>query len=159
MPDEDIETAEEFDRAWVEAEPVETLTAPTYPLPPDSGWLPKDFPQLTVDQVPYSTNAMPRADPFITITPNGWLYIEAGNTRFALPDQEEWNKFAYMVTSLWNAYHLAQQANNPDEGEKTDASSTPDPRGDDGQTAPADHDQSRSRDEAGTAQPSHPESG
>jgi hypothetical protein len=110
---EDIETAKEFEQAWEEAVPVDD-----FPLPPPNGWLPKDFPNLTVDWVPYSTNSLPRADPFMTITPAGWLYIEVGNFRLAIPDVEEWEKFVHMVSCLWNSFALAQHhAATPAEGE------------------------------------------
>lgn len=159
MPDdEDIVTVEEFDKAWVDGEPVDTVTT-NYPLPPENGWLPKDFPHLTIDHIPYSTNAMPRADPFMTITPEGWLFIEAGNIRMALPDLEEWQKFVYMVTCLWNSYALAQQqAATPDEGEQSDERPA-DERGRGGQAALPDHDQPEPRGGAEAVFPADPESG
>jgi hypothetical protein len=48
VTDQEIDTVEqEFDQAWEQAVPAQD-----FPLPPPSGWLPKDFPHLTVDLVP-----------------------------------------------------------------------------------------------------------
>jgi hypothetical protein len=154
VTDQEIDTVEqEFDQAWEQAVPAQD-----FPLPPPSGWLPKDFPHLTVDLVPYSTNAFPRADPYMTITPQGWLYVEVGNYRLAIPDQEEWDKFVYMITCLWNSFALAQQqAAIPQEGESDERET--DQRERVGQAALPDHDQPEPRGGGEAALPSDPESG
>lgn len=127
------------------------------PLPPPQGWQPEDFPQLTVDRVPYHCDAQVRADPYMTITSDGWLYIQAGNTRVAIPERAEWNKFVFMVECLWNAHRVAQ--GQPLEGENNDDSSQADERVDGGQTAPAGVDQPQSRSDVGAEGAPGPESG
>lgn len=111
--DDDIETVEEFEDAWGEAEPVETIPIQHFSdeLAPLGGWQPSDFPQVTVAPIPYTTNPLIHPDPHISILDsNGWMYIEAGNVRFALPDREEWAKFVRMGEALWNTHEAQQQA-------------------------------------------------
>lgn len=111
-----------FDEEDVTPDAEEFLANPLLqppPLPPANGWHPFDFPELTFDLIPYSSSANFKADPNMTVTTAGWLYIEAGNGRIALPDRAEWNKFVYMVECLWNAHQLSQQTTS--EGE-TDGS-------------------------------------
>jgi hypothetical protein len=151
-PDVDLEELQrQFEKAEAEA-------SPQFPFPPPNGWQPQDFPQVTFAFIPYTSQAMPRADPFMTVTPDGWLYVEAGNVRMAIPDLEEWEKFAYMVTCLWNAYRLNQMQAATPEGEDDDGSST-DQGSLDGQDALADHGEPGPRDEVGAPLPSDPESG
>ena len=71
---------------------------------PEGGFVPEDFPQLTVAPIPYTSNPMVRPDPHISILPDGWLYIEVGNVRIALPDREEWDKLVSMGERLWNTH-------------------------------------------------------
>jgi len=78
-------------------------------LPPENGWLPTDFPEVTVVPVPYTTMTTMRADPYITITQEGSLYIEAGNTRIVLPRETDWDKLVSMVSRMFYAHHLALQ--------------------------------------------------
>lgn len=80
------------------------------PLPPERGWHPDDFPVLTVDLIPHSSSSRVRADPMLTVNENGWLLIESGNVRLALPDRVEWGKLSYMVECLWNAHQGALAA-------------------------------------------------
>lgn len=79
------------------------------PYAPEGGWQPTDFPQMSVALIPYTANAGVRADPSITIIPEGWMFVEAGNVRIALPDRVEWAKFVNMGERLWNT-HERQQA-------------------------------------------------
>ena len=74
--------------------------------PPPGGFHPQDFPQVTVASIPYTSDANLRADPHMVVLPDGWLFIESGNVRVAIPDRQEWHKFATMVDKLWNAHEL-----------------------------------------------------
>jgi hypothetical protein len=67
---------------------------------PTSGWLPEDFPQLSVASIPYTSNANIRTDPTISVMDTGWIYVEVGQTRIAIPDEEEWGKLVNMVDRM-----------------------------------------------------------
>ena len=71
---------------------------------PEDGWQPEDYPQLTVAPIPYTSSPHPKPDPYLTITPTGWLFMEIGNTRVAIPDEEEWEKLVHMVECMWNTF-------------------------------------------------------
>lgn len=88
-------------------EPVEILTEPELPFAPPDGWMPEAFPSLTVAPIPYTSNPQVRTDPYIQIVPDGWMFIEVGNVRIAIPDEEEWNKLVYMGQALWNTHNKA----------------------------------------------------
>jgi hypothetical protein len=81
----------------VEPEPLD-------PYAPEGGWQPADFPQLSVVLIPYTANSGVRADPSITIIPDGWMFIETGNVRLAVPDRIEWAKFVNMGERMWNTH-------------------------------------------------------
>ena len=70
---------------------------------PEGGFLPEAYPQLTVAPIPYTSQAADRADPFMTITTSGWMFLEIGNTRLALPDREEWDKLVGMGSGCGTA--------------------------------------------------------
>lgn len=72
--------------------------------PPPDGWMPEDFPAITIDHVPYTSNPLIRADPDWRVMADGWLYIETGGHRIAFPDREEWQKFKRMGDCTWNDY-------------------------------------------------------
>jgi hypothetical protein len=40
----------------------------------------------------------------MSITDDGWMLIETGNVRVALPDREEWDKLVAMGEALWNTH-------------------------------------------------------
>ena len=67
-------------------------------------WRPEDFPQLTVDWIPYTSNPQLRPDPTIIIQPDGWAYIQVGTVRLALPNREEWEKLVRMMATLWATF-------------------------------------------------------
>jgi hypothetical protein len=90
---------------------------------PEDGWLPEAYPQLTVAPIPYTSQAADRADPFITITAAGWMFIEVGNIRIALPDREEWDKLVGMGERMWNSW----QANRQPQPDPTSLFDTPTP--------------------------------
>lgn len=73
---------------------------------PEGGFAPAAFPQLTFAPIPYTTDPLIRPDPRIHITNEGWLYIEAGNTRLAIPDREEWGKLVAMVEAMFNTHEF-----------------------------------------------------
>jgi len=86
--------------------------------PPPNGWLPDDFPQITIDHISYTSNPMIRPDPTILIERGGWMYIETGGHRIAIPDEAEWEKFKRMGDCTWNDYRrvlrsAAQDKENP----------------------------------------------
>src|SRR5947209_939813 len=76
-------------------------------LVPPNGFSPLDFPSIAVMLVAYNANANIRPDPHMQIREDGWLYIETGNVRLALPDREEWSKLVMMGERLWNTHELA----------------------------------------------------
>lgn len=82
----------------------ETPLPDPLPLAPAAGWHPDDFPQLTVVFVPYTTEPKMRADPTISVLADGWLYLQLGNIRVAIPDREEWNKLVHMVEATFNTH-------------------------------------------------------
>lgn len=71
---------------------------------PEGGWMPEDFGQITVAPIPYTSNSWVRPDPHWSIQGDGWLYIEVGNVRIAIPDEEEWNKLVSMGNRMWNSH-------------------------------------------------------
>lgn len=85
---------------------------------PEGGWLPHHYPQITTAPIPYTTNAEARPDPYMTITATGWLFIEVGNTRIAIPDREEWDKLINMGERMWNSYEVSLPP--PPPGERWD---------------------------------------
>lgn len=92
------------------------------PLVPENGFSPGDFPQLSVAQIPYTTNTLIRPDPMCTIGTDGWLFIEAGTVRVALPNRQEWGKLVWLVEALWNSHELSQQEENNNDDNQTDES-------------------------------------
>lgn len=76
---------------------------------PPNGWLPEDFPQITVAPIPYTSNSNIRTDPTISILPNEWMYVEVGNVRIAFPDEEEWEKFVNMGNRMWITHKQEQE--------------------------------------------------
>lgn len=86
--------------------------APTDDIPvvPPEGWQIEDFPQLTVMPIPYATNPRLRADPAMSISPEGWLYIDAGMVRVAFPNRDEFDKFVDMAERMYNSHEIAQQS-------------------------------------------------
>jgi len=80
------------------------------PLIPPNGFLPEDFPSVAVAFIPYNSGSAhePRADPIMRINDDGWMFIETGNVRLALPDREEWAKFVMMGEALWNTHMINQ---------------------------------------------------
>lgn len=74
------------------------------PYAPAGGWHPDDFPSLSVAIIPYTTNALVRADPSFTINTDGWMFLELGNVRLAIPDREEWAKLINIGERLWNTH-------------------------------------------------------
>jgi hypothetical protein len=134
---------------------IELWTA-DIPLPPAAGWHPDDFPKITTDLIPYASKTF-GPDPFMTITEQGWLYIEVGNVRLAIPDLEEWNKFTHMAGCMWNAHRLAQRTTSP-QGEE-DHGSNPDQGSGCGSPTPADHPEPGPCGEPGTQLPTETESG
>jgi hypothetical protein len=71
---------------------------------PTDGFLPEAYPQLTVAPIPYTSQATDHPDPFMTITTSGWMFIEVGNTRLAIPDRQEWDKLVNMGNRMWNTW-------------------------------------------------------
>lgn len=80
---------------------------PTPEFAPEGGFELAAYPQLTADWVPYTTDPNVREDPLISIQSTGWMFIQVGNIRLAIPDEEEWMKLVAMGTKLWNT-HKAQ---------------------------------------------------
>lgn len=80
------------------------------PAAPDDVWLPEQFPALVFDHIPYTCNPAMRADPTISINAEGWVYIEGGNSRMAIPGREDWNKLVAMVEHMWVLFAQQQQA-------------------------------------------------
>lgn len=78
----------------------------TAELVPPEGFTVRDFPQFTVALIPYTSNPELRPDPFMTVTPEGWMFIEVGAVRIAIPDREEWDKFIDMGNRLWNTHDV-----------------------------------------------------
>ena len=78
------------------------------PLIPANGFMPNDFPQVMVVNIPYISGHAhePRPDPAMSINDEGWMLIETGTVRFALPDREEWRKLTLMGEALWNSHEL-----------------------------------------------------
>lgn len=92
-------------------------------LPPPDGWELADFPAITTDLIPYTSNVQIRADPRIAITPEGWMYIEVGNVRIAISDREEWHKLVTMGEASWNSYQIKNLLKGePDNGHSIDDS-------------------------------------
>lgn len=77
-------------------------------LVPPNGFSPLDFPSLAVQLIPYNSDPNLRPDPTMAIREDGWLYIEVGNVRVAVPDREEWAKLVTMGERLWNTHDLAK---------------------------------------------------
>ena len=92
---------------------------------PEDGWAPEDYPQITVAPIPYTSSSYQRADPYITITTTGWLFLEVGNIRIAIPDEEEWEKFTHMVECMWNTWRRTHPA-VPEEEYERNTKSWPD---------------------------------
>lgn len=92
-------------------------------LPPEGGFAPEAFPQITIDPIPYTTNPLIRPDPRMHVTDEGWLYIEVGTIRIAIPDREEWDKLVHMVEAMFNTHDYkcfvlaaqAEQEKTPDD--------------------------------------------
>jgi hypothetical protein len=78
-------------------------------LVPPNGFSPLDFPAIAVALIAYNASATIRPDPHMTIRDDGWLYIETGNVRVAVPDREEWAKLVTMGERLWNTHELAMR--------------------------------------------------
>lgn len=118
-----------IDEEPVDAEVVDQVaTLPALsPYMPEGGWHPDDFPSVSVALIPYTSNAMVRADPVFRILQDGWMYIETANVRVAIPDREEWAKFVNMGERLWNT-HQRELANEkiPVPGEDIDIPEEPD---------------------------------
>lgn len=76
------------------------------PTIPKDGFQPEHFPSVAVAFIPFnSVNAhQPRPDPAMTISTDGWMFIETGNVRLAIPDREEWDKLVSMGEALWNTH-------------------------------------------------------
>jgi hypothetical protein len=76
------------------------------PTIPESGFMPEQFPSMAVALIPYNSGSAlhPRPDPAMSITDDGWMLIETGNVRVALPDREEWDKLVAMGEALWNTH-------------------------------------------------------
>ena len=74
---------------------------------PEEGFPSEDYPQLTTAPIPYTAHAEARPDPYITVTPTGWMFVEIGNVRVAIPDRREWDKLIDMGERLWNSWELA----------------------------------------------------
>lgn len=104
---EDIETAEQFDAAWTQAKPVDTVPS-AQQLPPPDGWGPGDFPALSVAMIAYTANTALRPDPTISITTEGWMFIDVGNVRLGLPNRLEWAKLVHMANCTWNEHEVDQ---------------------------------------------------
>jgi hypothetical protein len=79
-------------------------TQPFHGFAPEGGWPPDAFPQLTFAPISYTTDPLIRPDPRMHINEEGWLYVEAGNTRMAIPDREEWAKFVHMGEAMFNTH-------------------------------------------------------
>lgn len=77
-------------------------------LVPPNGFSPTDFPSIAVALIPYNASAVIRPDPNMSINEEGWLFIETGNVRIAVPDREEWAKLVTMGERLWNTHELAK---------------------------------------------------
>lgn len=84
----------------------EALLAPVE-YPPAGGWPADAFPQITIDHIPYTSNPNMRPDPYLHVTQGGWMYIEAGGHRIAVPDREEWEKLKRIADCTWNDYERA----------------------------------------------------
>jgi hypothetical protein len=69
---------------------------------PEGGWQPEQFPQLTVVSIPYTSNPNLTPDPRVYCLPDGWMFVEIGTVRLAVPNRDEWNKLVYMVTCMYN---------------------------------------------------------
>jgi hypothetical protein len=113
------------------------------PLIPEHGFQPEDFPQVTVVQIPYTSNTGVRPDPIATIGTDGWLFIETGNVRIAIPDRIQWGKLVYLVEALWNSHELSEK-------EKIDDDSSTDEPGQPEHDVPG-VDQQRPRDEVSSS--------
>ena len=105
----------EVPRRALGVEPIEVVVVEPEPMPPvgatqvpAEGFLPENYPALTVDFIPYTSNPVMRPDPDISIQSNGWAYIHVGNVRVAIPDREEWDKLVAMMEAMWNT-HAAQR--------------------------------------------------
>lgn len=103
--------------------PEELATNSGAGFPPEDGWPPHAFPQVTIDHIPHTSNPYIAPDPMMTITRHGWLHIETGGHRIAIPDREEWVKFKNMVDATWNDYERATQAHQGKEP-KNDSTDT-----------------------------------
>lgn len=86
-------------------------------LIPEGGWATEDFPKLSVDHIPYTANADARPDPVMSILESGWLYVDVGNIRLAIPDREEWEKFVSMGSRMFNTYEYQVEAKRSDVGD------------------------------------------
>lgn len=91
---------------------VEPLNVDPLPLVPEGGFAPQDFPKVSVALIPYGSQSFVRADPVSSINSDGWLFIDTGNVRFAVPSRGEWNKLTAMVEALYNSHELEQQKEN-----------------------------------------------
>lgn len=80
------------------------------PVVPPNGWQIEDFPQITVMPIPYATNPRLRADPAMSISPEGWLYTDLGMVRIAFPNRDEFDKYVEMAERMFNSHEIAQQA-------------------------------------------------
>ena len=79
-------------------EVVEALNVDPLPLVPEGGFAPQDFPRVSVALIPYGSQSFVRADPVSSINSEGWLFIDTGNVRFAVPSREDWNKLTAYFT-------------------------------------------------------------
>jgi hypothetical protein len=88
---------------------VEPLVVDEVPLIPEGGFSPGDFPRVSVAMIPYSSQTLVHPDPVATINTDGWLFIDTGMVRFALPNRDEWNKLTTMIEALWNSHSIDKQ--------------------------------------------------
>lgn len=88
---------------------TEPLTDEEAPLAPAQGWKPEDFPRLSFVPITYTTDPLMRPDPRITITPEGWLFIAAGNTQLTIPTWEDWLRLVNMITRMKNSHDKAKE--------------------------------------------------
>lgn len=106
-------------------EVVEALIVDPLPLVPEGGFAPQDFPKVSVALIPYGSQSFVRPDPVSSINSDGWLFIDTGNVRFAVPSRDEWNKLSVMIESLYNSHELEQQKENTDGNSQFDGQGQP----------------------------------
>ena len=75
---------------------------------PEGGWQPEQFPQITTVLIPCTSNPSTAPDPRIYLLPDGWMFMEVGNVRVAIPNRGEWDKLVHMGECMWNTFEKNQ---------------------------------------------------